>query len=109
MSTPSDEPAPSDDASDPQARRALHRSSWFERLGPYLTDEWQSVETIASRIGEPRHTVLARLKDMAEAELAERRIVQLAKTSPAKKKKARRPKIHTAQFEAQFRRRERAG
>jgi hypothetical protein len=106
MTSPGDAPQPTD-AIDPEARRAQHRASWFERLDPFLTDEWQSVEAIAQRIGEPRHTVLARLKDMAEADLADRRVVQLAKkTPPGKKKKTRRPKIHTAQFEAQFRRRQ---
>jgi predicted transcriptional regulator len=49
--------------------------SWDDRLLPILTDEWQSVDTLARRLGEEHFTVLARLKNMMRRNLVERRIV----------------------------------
>ncbi|MEA2718599.1 MAG: hypothetical protein QOJ39_463 [Candidatus Eremiobacteraeota bacterium] len=54
-------------------------SSWDERLLPLLTDEWQSVDALAARLGAKPFTVLARLKDMLRRNLVERRIVKSAK------------------------------
>jgi predicted ArsR family transcriptional regulator len=70
-------------------------SSWDDRLLPLLTDEWQSVDALAARLGAKPFTVLARLKDMLRRNLVERRIV----TNPAGKMYAGRP-----QQQAQFRR-----
>jgi hypothetical protein len=49
---------------------------WDDRLLPLLTDQWQSVEAIASRAGANHFTVLARLKGMLRRNLGERRIVK---------------------------------
>jgi hypothetical protein len=45
--------------------------------------------------------VLARLKDMSTRDLAERRIVKF--TVKKARKSVKRPRVHTARFEAQFR------
>lgn len=50
--------------------------SWDDRLRPILTADWQSVDTIARRLGAENFTVLARLKDMMRRNLVERRIVK---------------------------------
>ncbi len=50
-------------------------SSWDERLLPLLTDQWQSADAIAARLGAKPFTVLARLKDLMRRNLVERRIV----------------------------------
>ncbi len=50
-------------------------SSWDARLLPLLTDEWQSTDALAARLGAKPFTVLARLKDMLRRNLVERRIV----------------------------------
>ena len=52
------------------------KGSWDDRLRPVLTAEWQSVESIARRLGAEQFTVLARLKDMMRRNLVERRIVK---------------------------------
>jgi len=49
--------------------------SWDDRLRPLLTDQWQSADLIAARLGAKHHTVLARLKDMMRRNLVERRVV----------------------------------
>ena len=49
--------------------------SWDDRLLPLLSDQWQSSETLAKRLNEEHHTVLARLKDLMRRNLAERRVV----------------------------------
>ena len=51
------------------------RMSWDDRLLPLLSDEWQSADTLARRLGEDHFTVLARLKNMMRRNLVERRIV----------------------------------
>ena len=63
--------------------------SWDDRLRPVLTADWQSVDTIARRLGAEQFTVLARLKDMMRRNLVERRIV--------KKKRGGRV-LHQAEF-----------
>jgi len=50
-------------------------SSWDQRLLPLLTDQWQSVDALAARLGAKPFTVLARLEDMLRRNLVERRIV----------------------------------
>jgi predicted ArsR family transcriptional regulator len=50
-------------------------SSWDARLLPLLTDQWQSADALAARLGAKPFTVLARLKDMLRRNLVERRIV----------------------------------
>jgi predicted ArsR family transcriptional regulator len=52
--------------------------SWDDRLRPLLTDQWQSADLIAARLGAKHHTVLARLKDMMRRNLVERRVVKKA-------------------------------
>jgi len=46
-----------------------------DRLLPLLSDQWQSSETLAKRLNEEPHTVLARLKDLMRRNLVERRVV----------------------------------
>lgn len=50
--------------------------SWDDRLRPLLSDQWQSADLIAARLGAKQFTVLARLKDMMRRNLVERRIVK---------------------------------
>jgi hypothetical protein len=82
-------------------RRAAFRAMWEARLLPVLTVEWQSSGTIAKTLGEKPATVLERLKDMLDRDLVERRVVKAVPSKPTKSGK--RPRIHTARFEAQFR------
>jgi hypothetical protein len=86
----------------PDERRAAFRASWDVRLFPVLSNEWRSADALAEAIGEPKATVLARLKDMSTRNLAERRIVKF--TVKKARKSVKRPRVHTARFEAQFRR-----
>jgi hypothetical protein len=51
-------------------------AAWDDKLLPLLTDQWQSAESLASRIGDNHFTVLARLKGMLRRNLVERRIVK---------------------------------
>jgi hypothetical protein len=89
------------DTPSPAERRAAFRAGWDARLLPMLSLEWQSADELAERIGEAQPTVLARLKDMSVRQLAEHRVV---KYNPKKRKPgAKRPRVHTARFEAQFR------
>ena len=83
------------------ARRAAFRAMWDARLLPVLTAEWQASATIANILGEKPATVLERLKDMLGRELVDRRVVKAVPSRPTKSGK--RPRIHTARFEAQFR------
>ena len=83
------------------ARRAAFRAGWDARLLPLLTAEWQPSTLIAKTLGEKPSTVLERLKDMLERELVDRRVVKAVPSRPTKSGK--RPRIHTARFEAQFR------
>jgi len=85
----------------PDERRAAFRASWDLRLLPLLSSDWQSADALAEMIGEPKATVLARLKDMSTRNLAERRIVKF--TAKKTRKSVKRPRVHTARFEAQFR------
>lgn len=66
-----------------------------------LTTEWQSSMSIALRLSEKPSTVLERLKDMLDRQLVERRVVKAVPSKPTKSGK--RPRIHTARFEAHFR------
>jgi len=84
-----------------QARRAAFVAAWDARLLPLLTAEWQSSSALAKALGEKGATVLARLKDMLDRNLVERRIVKVVPSKPTKSGK--RPRVHTARFEAQFR------
>ena len=93
-----------DEISDAQARdarRAAFRAGWDARLLPLLTPEWQPSATIAKTLGEKPATVLERLKDMLERQLVDRRVVKAVPSRPTKSGK--RPRVHTARFEAQFR------
>lgn len=91
----------SDGTDDATARRAAFQAAWDARLLPHLTPEWQASGAIAKRLGEKPATVLERLKDMLERGLVERRIVKARASKPGKAGK--RPRIHTARFEAHFR------
>ncbi len=84
-----------------EARRAAFQAGWDARLLPLLTPQWQSSAALAGALGEKPATVLERLKDMLERGLVERRVVQSKPSKPGKKGK--RPRIHTARFEAHFR------
>lgn len=53
--------------------------SWDDRLLPLLTDDWQSADTLARKLGEEQFTVLARLKNMMRRNLVERRLVGVRK------------------------------
>jgi hypothetical protein len=89
------------DAQSSEARRAAFRAAWDLRLLPRLTHEWQSSATVAAALGEKPATVLERLKDMLARGLVERRIVTAVASKPTKSGK--RPRVHTARYEAQFR------
>jgi hypothetical protein len=82
-------------------RRAAFQAGWDARLLPLLTAQWQSSIVIAKAVGEKPATVLERLKDMLEREIVERRVVKAVPSKPTKSGK--RPRIHTARFEAHFR------
>jgi hypothetical protein len=89
------------DAQTSDARRAAFQAAWDVRLLPLLTNEWQSSASIAATIGEKPATVLERLKNMLNRNLVERRVVKAVPSKPTKSGK--RPRIHTARFEAHFR------
>lgn len=82
------------------ARRTDFLAGWDARLLPVLTDEWQSADAIALKLGAKQPTVLARLKDMMRRNLAERRIVE--KPRPVvvtkRKKSKRRMNVYSAEF-----------
>ena len=84
-------------------RRAEYQAGWETRLGPLLTDEWQSADALALRLGAKQATVLARLKDMIRRKLAERRIVEKPRP-PAKPTKKRKSKRRMNIYQAEFRR-----
>ena len=88
-----------DGSGDP--RRAAFQAGWDSRLLPLLTTDWQPSAAIAEAIGEKPATVLERLKDMLDRNLVERRVVKAVPSKPTKTGK--RPRIHTARFEAHFR------
>jgi predicted ArsR family transcriptional regulator len=73
--------------------------SWDDRLRPLLTDQWQSADAIAARLGAKHFTVLARLKDMMRRNLVERRIVKKPVAVPAGK-----GRVGKALQQAEFRR-----
>jgi hypothetical protein len=83
------------------ARRAAFQAAWDSRLLPLLTTDWQPSAAIAKAVGEKPATVLERLKDMLDRNLVERRVVKAVPSKPTKTGK--RPRIHTARFEAHFR------
>jgi hypothetical protein len=92
------------DSADPQTgdvRRAAFQAGWDARLLPLLTPQWQPSVAIAKAAGEKPAKVLERLKDMLERNLVERRVVKAVPSKPTKSGK--RPRIHTARFEAHFR------
>jgi hypothetical protein len=89
------------DAQSGATRRAAFQAAWDSRILPLLTPEWQSSVAIAKALGEKPATVLERLKDMLERNLVERRVVKAVPSRPTKSGK--RPRIHTARFEAHFR------
>lgn len=91
----------SPEPSSSEARRAAFQAGWDARLLPLLTPDWQPSAALAMALGEKHATVLERLKDMAERELLERRVVKVRGSKPTKSGK--RPRVHTAKFEAQFR------
>jgi hypothetical protein len=82
-------------------RRAAFQAGWDARILPLLTAEWQSSVAIAKSLGEKPATVLERLKDMLERNLVDRKIVKAVPSKPTKSGK--RPRVHTARFEAHFR------
>jgi hypothetical protein len=84
-----------------EARRAAFQAGWDVRLLPLLTNDWQPSAAIAKAVGEKPATVLERLKDMLDRQLVERRVVKAVPSKPTKSGK--RPRIHTARFEAHFR------
>jgi hypothetical protein len=84
-----------------EARRAAFQAGWDSRLLPLLTPEWKSSASLAKELGEKPATVLERLKDMLERDLVQRRVVKAVPSKPTKSGK--RPRIHTARFEAHFR------
>jgi len=83
------------------ARRAAFQAGWDARLLPLLTSEWQSSVALAKNAGQTPATVLERLKDMLERGLVDRKIVKAVPSKPTKSGK--RPRVHTARFEAHFR------
>jgi hypothetical protein len=83
------------------ARRAAFQAGWDARLLPLLTSEWQSSVALAKNAGQKPATVLERLKDMLERGLVDRKIVKAVPSKPTKSGK--RPRVHTARFEAHFR------
>jgi predicted ArsR family transcriptional regulator len=74
-------------------------ASWDDRLRPLLTDQWQSADVLAARLGAKQFTVLARLKDMMRRNLVERRIVKKPVVVPAGK-----GRVGKAVQQAEFRR-----
>jgi hypothetical protein len=94
-----DDATPEAQSADP--RRAAFQAGWDARILPLLTAEWQSSVAIAKSLGEKPATVLERLKDMLERNLVERKIVKAVPSKPTKSGK--RPRVHTARFEAHFR------
>jgi hypothetical protein len=82
-------------------RRAAFQAGWDSRLMPLLTPDWQSSIALAKTLAEKPATVLERLKDMLDRGLVERRVVKAVPSRPTKTGK--RPRIHTARFEAHFR------
>lgn len=96
MSTDESQSLPAGDG-----RRAAFQAAWDARLFPLLSADWQPSATIARAAGEKPATVLERLKDMLERNLVERRVVKAVPSKPTKSGK--RPRIHTARFEAHFR------
>ena len=99
--TPKVTPDESPDVQSSAERRAAFQAGWDVRLLPLLTGEWQSSIAIAKQLDQKPATVLERLKDMLERDLVERRVVKAVPSRPTKSGK--RPRIHTARFEAQFR------
>jgi hypothetical protein len=91
--------SPATQSADP--RRAAYQAGWDSRLLPLLTPEWQSSVSLAKMLTEKPATVLERLKDMLDRGLVERRVVKAVPSKPTKTGK--RPRIHTARFEAHFR------
>jgi DNA-binding HxlR family transcriptional regulator len=89
------------DPSSSEARRAAFQAGWDARLLPLLTAEWQPSTALAKTLAVKHATVLERLKDMLERGLVERRVVKVRGSKPTKSGK--RPRVHTAKFEAQFR------
>jgi len=89
------------DAQTGDARRAAFQAGWDARLLPLLTPQWQPSGVIAKAAGEKPAKVLERLKDMLDREIVERRVVKAVPSKPTKSGK--RPRIHTARFEAHFR------
>ena len=82
-------------------RRAEYQAGWDTRLAPLLTDEWQSADALALKLGAKQATVLARLKDMMRRNLAERRIVEKPRPAPKpskKRKSKRRMNVYSAEF-----------
>jgi DNA-binding Lrp family transcriptional regulator len=93
-----------DETADPassEARRAAFQAAWDARLLPLLTPVWQPSKVLADAVGAKHATVLERLKDMLTRNLIERRVVKVVPSKPTKSGK--RPRVHTARFEAQFR------
>ncbi len=82
-------------------RRAAFQAGWDARILPLLTADWQSSVALAKTLGEKPATVLERLKDMLDRGLADRKIVKAVPSKPTKSGK--RPRVHTARFEAHFR------
>lgn len=82
-------------------RRAAYQASWDARLLPLLTAEYQSSAALAKLLAEKPATVLERLKDMLDRGLVDRKIVKAVPSKPTKSGK--RPRVHTARFEAHFR------
>jgi DNA-binding Lrp family transcriptional regulator len=95
------EPGDSADAASSEARRAAFQAAWDARLLPLLTSAWQPSKVIADALGAKHATVLERLKDMLARNVVERRVVKVVPSRPTKSGK--RPRVHTARFEAQFR------
>lgn len=82
-------------------RRAAFQAAWDARILPLLTEQWQSSVAIAKTLAEKPATVLERLKDMLDRNLVNRKIVKAVPSKPTKSGK--RPRVHTARFEAHFR------
>ena len=95
------EPDQLPDPTSSEARRATFQAGWDARLLPVLTAAWQPSKTVADALGAKHATVLERLKDMLARGLVERRVVKAVPSKPTKSGK--RPRVHTARFEAQFR------
>jgi hypothetical protein len=84
-----------------EARRAAFQAGWDARLLPLLTPEWQASAAIAKAAAAKHATVLERLKNMLDRGIIERRVIKAVPSKPTKSGK--RPRVHTARFEAQFR------